>query len=190
MGQGGGDKGHRRGKRSGIRGVFGLLFVGQIRNLMRRLFQARARPIRPTKADHVRRLAAQMTDRRLENEWITPPHDPEGIPWRKVTVVAVIALSFYTIGTIIAWLQLRYLQSGRIISIPENIGTPRINMLIQPLFDLETASYEQHRRERLRLSSYGWSDRESGMIHVPVERAMEELIAGREGPNTNESRTP
>lgn len=190
MGKAGGEGAQKRGMRSGIRGLVGLLLLGKSRDVIRRIFQARARPIRPTKAEHVRALAAQMTEGPSENAWPTPPHDPEGIPWRKVTVVAMIALSFYTIGTIIAWLQLRYLQKGRTVSIPEYIGKPRINMLIQPLFDLETASYQQHRRERLRLSSYGWSDRESGMIHVPVERAMEELIAGREGKDHDEGGNP
>lgn len=177
---GGDEKERRGGVRGAFAGLLGLYLVRKARNVIRALFQYRSRPIPPTKADHVRALVAQMTEKPGENEWETPPHDPEGIPWRKVAVIATIALSFYTIGTIIAWLQLRGLQAGRESSIPFRIGEPRINMLIQPLFDLETASYEQHRHERLRLSSYGWSDRDAGMIHVPVERAMEELLAEEE----------
>lgn len=189
--KGGDEIGRKRRRRGSLVGVIGILAAGKIRSIVRALFQARVRPIGPTKADHIRALAVQMTEQAgSENEWATPPHDPEGIPWRKVAVITVIALSLYTIGTILAWFQLMYLQAGRQSTIPELIGMSRINMLIQPLFDLETAAYEQHHRERLRLSSYGWADRESGMIHIPVERAMEELLAEQERKPLGEGEKP
>jgi hypothetical protein len=28
-----------------------------------------------------------------------------------------------------------------------------------------------------RLSSYGWVDRQKGIIHLPVERAMEQMVS-------------
>lgn len=34
-------------------------------------------------------------------------------------------------------------------------------------------------RERARLSTYGWVDRQAGVVHIPIERAME--IVAREG---------
>lgn len=174
------DTTQRRGARAWIAGILSVLLVRRARAVIRAGFQTRVRSIEPTKGDYARALAPQMTERPGQDEWPTPPHDPEHIRWGKVTLVTIIALSFYTIGTIIAWFQLMILQSGKHNPIPDEIGTSRINMLIQPLFDLETASYEQHRLERLRLSSYGWSDRRNQMIHIPVERAMEDLVEEHE----------
>jgi hypothetical protein len=33
-----------------------------------------------------------------------------------------------------------------------------------------------HAAERARLSSYGWVDRRQGIVHLPIERAMELLL--------------
>lgn len=179
------------------RGLFGaltsvvvVLVIRRARRIVSLLFQARSRPMQRTKGDQVRALAAQMTERPGQNEWTTPPHDPEHIRWKLVAIVTAIALSFYTIGTILAWFQLMILQGRRRNPIPDQIGANRINMLIQPIFDLETASYEQHRLERLRLSSYGWSDRRNQMIHIPVERAIEELVAEHEGKGRGQEDPP
>lgn len=36
-----------------------------------------------------------------------------------------------------------------------------------------TAEIEEHaREERQRLATYGWIDRQNGIVHVPIERAM------------------
>lgn len=177
-----GENGKERKRRvlAMIMSSFGLIFVHRARDFLRSLFHIRRTPIEPTKGDHVRALSAQMTEGQGQNEWPTPPHDPEHIRWKLVLIVAIVALSFYAIGTILAWFQLLIIQAGRSPSVPDKIGENRINMLIQPVFDLETASYEQHRRERLRLSSYGWVDRENQVIYIPVERAIEELLADYE----------
>src|SRR5262245_1610772 len=36
--------------------------------------------------------------------------------------------------------------------------------------------------EESRLSSYGWMDRSSGVVHIPIERAMEIVEGGGVGP--------
>lgn len=180
----------RRGPKAALGALVGVSLVGGIRRALRALFQFRTRPILPTKADHLRDLSPQMTERPGEDEWPTPPHAPEGVRWGVIGALTAIALSLYALGVIIAWFQLRYLQRGAHNPIPYLIGHPRINMLMQQVFDLETAAHEQQRRERLRLSSYGWSDRESGMIHVPVERAMEELILEIGNQQPSEGKSP
>jgi hypothetical protein len=42
-------------------------------------------------------------------------------------------------------------------------------------------------REDTRLNSYGWIDRNTGTIHIPIDRAIDLLVA--ESPNLN-GRTP
>jgi len=44
----------------------------------------------------------------------------------------------------------------------------------------ERSSYEE--KKRTRLESYGWVDREQGIVHVPIERAMELQAAAQDTP--------
>lgn len=159
-----------------LAGLFLLPLFRGLRRVLRRLFQTPPRPLRPTKGDKLRALVPQMTEHPGQNEWPVPEHDVENIRWKRLAVIVSVILSVYALGVVIAWLQLRFLQRGRSLEIPWRIGERRINMLIQPLFDLETGAYEQHRRERRRLSSYGWVDEERGLIHIPIERAIDQLV--------------
>lgn len=40
-------------------------------------------------------------------------------------------------------------------------------------------------RQRARLNGYGWIDRSAGVAHIPIERAMELLAAGRSAPKAS-----
>src|SRR5262245_5091917 len=35
---------------------------------------------------------------------------------------------------------------------------------------------EQHAREQQVLSSYGWVDRQKGIVHIPIDQAMEIMV--------------
>jgi len=46
-----------------------------------------------------------------------------------------------------------------------------------------TIHWEEYRdAQRERLSTYGWMDRASGAVHIPIERAMEIVLARGVGP--------
>ena len=44
----------------------------------------------------------------------------------------------------------------------------------------EIAAYREEKRRLLE--SYGWVDREHGIVRIPIERAMEALASGHAGP--------
>lgn len=54
---------------------------------------------------------------------------------------------------------------------------PEPRLQIDPVGDLAAL----RAREAARLSSYGWVDRQTGVVHIPIERAMELLVARRGG---------
>lgn len=54
---------------------------------------------------------------------------------------------------------------------------PEPRLQIDPVGDLAAL----RAREAARLSSYGWVDRQAGVVHIPIERAMELLVARRGG---------
>jgi hypothetical protein len=49
--------------------------------------------------------------------------------------------------------------------------TPRLQ--IAPTADL--AEYRQ--QERQRLNSYGWVDKSSGKVHIPIDKAIERIVS-------------
>jgi len=57
----------------------------------------------------------------------------------------------------------------------EPLVTPEPRLQAAPALDLE--AFRAHETERL--STYGWIDRQAGVVHVPIERAME--LVAKEG---------
>jgi hypothetical protein len=67
-------------------------------------------------------------------------------------------------------------QTGRLLS-PDHPG-PDATVLERTtlefsLFDLEARGVEKRARDRARLDQLGWVDRDAGVVHVPIDLAME-----------------
>jgi hypothetical protein len=69
---------------------------------------------------------------------------------------------------------------SRVVSPPSE---PRLET--QPGVELQ----QVRMREEARLNSYGWIDRNAGLAHIPIDRAME-LITARGLPDVGANQTP
>jgi hypothetical protein len=101
----------------------------------------------------------------------------EGIDTRGILIGGAAILSAITLSLLAAW-GLLALFGGKLRSptlAPPAITGPVLES--HPLEDFST--YE--RRERERLSTYGWVDRASGEVHMPIEVAMDRLSRQRSG---------
>lgn len=114
--------------------------------------------------------------------------------------VSIRGLAVFLAGLIVAavvihlaiWAMLRRLQSRAdhhesysqpTVRTPAN---PRYPVLqVAPARDLE----EFRAREEATLNSYGWIDRTSGVVRIPIERAME-LLVQRGLPVTESPKSP
>ncbi len=96
----------------------------------------------------------------------------------------IVAVLIVVVGcSVVAWALLRTDQPpGTAISwkpsrVDERLGPSEVRGIRQTLIDEDVStaqlSYEQHDL----VDSYGWVDRSSGIVHIPVERAMTLLIA-------------
>jgi hypothetical protein len=105
----------------------------------------------------------------------------EAIHWGKVLGVGIGALIAFTIAV---WITARFMQTReRMLQpngpdpVPRQIGEGEIGIVDQVPFDVARAA-AQYRRERLeRLGSWGWVDRKRGIVHMPVEKAMDAVVA-------------
>lgn len=113
-------------------------------------------------------------------------HEPEALPpqedrwpWGTITWVAVATL--IVLAGAASWgAWMLYDQVGSLDqpvgSAPSRIGQPEVGIVDQRMFAQERRAQELRRAQKERLSSYGWVDRERGVIHLPIERAMELLL--------------
>src|SRR6476661_6797416 len=95
-------------------------------------------------------------------------------------VVFVVCLALIFIGT---WLIYRYLGTADqqrdvrrtfVESKPPVPPEPRLQ--VNPQADLQ--EYLQKQREAL--NSYGWTSRPEGKVRIPIDRAMELVVEGRQ----------
>ncbi|HVE84307.1 MAG TPA: hypothetical protein VND93_15730 [Myxococcales bacterium] len=118
----------------------------------------------------------------------TPPAPPEQerLPFGTIVAVGVAAVVLFSGAVLFTRTMLRdetraALPAGEAPA--PKVGQDEIGIVDQRMFELEGRA-ERLRREQLqRLGSYGWVDRDAGVIHVPITRAMDEVVSdlAREG---------
>jgi hypothetical protein len=115
-------------------------------------------------------------------EQLPPPpvQAEEGINWFGVLGTGIAALIVFALASFVVWKYMgsreKVLQPVGPDPIPALLGQPEIGIVDQVPFDV-TRSFQVYRRESLdRLSSWGWLDRQKGVIHMPIDRAMDLVV--------------
>jgi len=114
------------------------------------------------------------------------PHNEDGVNLKTIVVVGVISLVVFILSAVVAWLIQRAdnasLEEARgRAPIPALIGKAEIGLVDQVEFDTDRRLDEWRAAKTQRLSTYGWVDRSQGLIHVPIDKAMDEVVAGSAG---------
>jgi hypothetical protein len=116
-------------------------------------------------------------------EHLPPPEAQadERIASFKIVAVGVVALLVFGAATVWSTRILdrtaRTLSPAGPLPVGKEIGKPEIGIVDQTPFET-TRGAAHYRREQLqRLNSYGWVDPAKGIIHVPVDKAIDQLLA-------------
>jgi hypothetical protein len=101
-----------------------------------------------------------------------------GVGWFSAGLIATVVLSGILMGLLFSFL-LRWYPPGR-RALPaelryEEVPNPKLD--VSPQLDLQ----QMKAREDSILNSYGWVDRNAGVVRIPIARAME-LLAERKLP--------
>jgi hypothetical protein len=112
------------------------------------------------------------------------PADHEaGINVRMVVVVGAASLVAFVICTVVAALIMNrmdadYAAAGGPPPDPRAVKErhDEIGIVEQIPFDADRRLELWQARMAKRLAGYGWVDRGKGIIHIPIERAMEEVV--------------
>jgi hypothetical protein len=120
-------------------------------------------------------------------EHLPPPEAQadEHVAGTKVVAIGVTALVVF--GAAVAWSAkildrtTRTLSPSGPLPVGKEIGKAEIGIVDQTPFET-TRGAELYRREQLkRLNGYGWVDPNKGIIHVPIDRAIDELLSQQQG---------
>ena len=120
-------------------------------------------------------------------EHLPPPEAQadEHVATFKIVAVGVIALIVFGAATV--WSSRILDRTARTLSpagplpVGKEIGKAEIGIVDQTPFET-TRGAAQYRREALqRLNSYGWVDPQRGLIHVPIDKAIDQLLSQEQG---------
>jgi hypothetical protein len=103
---------------------------------------------------------------------------PRALIVRVALVTVTVGLSLCVVAYLILWGREQALRPSR--QFPEQAAPAphTVAGVRAELFDLARPGPDLKARQRQQLSSYGWVDRRRGLVHIPVERAMD-IIAGQ-----------
>jgi hypothetical protein len=106
--------------------------------------------------------------------------DDDGVDIKKILLIGGISLAIFAISAFIAYLILRSEAKkedamGRPPP-PSEIGKDEIGIVDQLDFSVDTRLDQWKAAKRKRLESYGWVDRGKGLVHIPIEKAMEQVV--------------
>jgi hypothetical protein len=124
-----------------------------------------------------------MSDPRTESHRATTSHgtgehgvrsEDDRIPSLPIIAVGVGALVVFFLASFATISFLRVKEGDRpLLPVPQEIGQSKIGLVEQQLFETATRGRRDLEARRGRLGTYGWVDRKSGVVRIPIERAME-----------------
>jgi len=111
--------------------------------------------------------------------------EEDRIAARPILAVGIGSLVIFFLASFVTIGYLRIREGDRPpLPVPAEMGQSKIGLVEQQLFELATRG-ERDRQARLeRLGSYGWVDRDAGLVHLPIERAMELVAQGVRPPGS------
>jgi hypothetical protein len=102
--------------------------------------------------------------------------------------IVAVGVGSLVVFFLASWVTLGYLRGQEAARpappLPADLGSSKIGLVEQQLFELADRGERDRAARRERLGSYGWVDRKAGIVHLPIERAMELSLQGVRPPTT------
>lgn len=104
------------------------------------------------------------------------------IDTKRIVQIGILIVAVTIVSSVIAYAILRVDLSGRTMSEPR---TEVVHQEIAGVDQVEATSgwaVRLQTEQRKHLESYGWVDKEHGVAHVPIEKAMHDVATQRGEP--------
>lgn len=112
-----------------------------------------------------------------------PAQMDDELPMARLLRVAAVAIAVGLFG--VGWAYGQWKLTVRIDQphgpppLPARIGAAEQGVVFQHPFDQLRDGLDLRESERRRLGSYGWVDRARGVVHVPIDVAIDQLLGDR-----------
>jgi hypothetical protein len=122
-----------------------------------------------------------------DNPHLHDHHGHEGasdeIAYGKVILIGVVSLAIFAASTVWAAVILSHEtkkneEATGATYRPHRVTEEEIGIVDQVPFATDTRLHRWRAAHNARLNGYGWIDREKGIVHVPIERAMDAVAGG------------
>lgn len=105
--------------------------------------------------------------------------EPDRIATGKLILVGVASLALFFAASAVTvygleWRRARLAPAAA----PAEVGRAKIGLVEQQPFETTRTGESWRAAQISRLRSYGWVDRKAGIIHIPVDQAMEQVLRG------------
>ena len=111
-----------------------------------------------------------------------PPAEEDLVASGRIVWVGVVAMIVFVAGSLAAVWQLqatrRALYPDGPAALPSQAGQAKIGIVEQRLFENANQGVAWREQARRRLDGYGWVDEEKGIVHIPIDRAMDMVEKG------------
>jgi hypothetical protein len=110
-----------------------------------------------------------------------PVQEEDRIASGKIIATAVISLAIFGVGAL--WsISIQKAEMGSIVSeaapaVPTEAGKPEVGIVYQWPFNVSHYANDKAAEKQAWLSTYGWVDKKNGVVHVPIEEAMQKYVA-------------
>ncbi|HUK66482.1 MAG TPA: hypothetical protein VLV17_06605 [Anaeromyxobacteraceae bacterium] len=111
-----------------------------------------------------------------------PPAEKDVVPSLRLVLIGVLALAVFFVGSLFTGLAMAAIRqsvnpSGQ-AALPEAAGRAKIGIVEQRLFEHANQGLAFREEAERRLNSTGWVDRQKGIVHIPIDRAMDMVVKG------------
>jgi hypothetical protein len=110
-----------------------------------------------------------------------PPAEEDRVDSRVVLGVGAASLLVFLVASVltVAWMKRQQAEwnPSYPVMAPEG-GKRKVGMVEQQLFENANRFQAMRAEQQRRLQSYGWVDREKGLVHVPIDQAIDLTLRG------------
>ena len=107
--------------------------------------------------------------------------EPEGVQMGQS--MAILLGSLLAFAAVVLWaaiiLKHNFAETlpGGWPQAPAEVGRAEVGIVNQKMFVLDRRVERKHAQWRDELNSYGWVDQKKGLVHEPIEKAMQSVLS-------------
>lgn len=106
--------------------------------------------------------------------------EDKNLPYRKIVGVGIASVVIFCLSivwstTLLHGVQ-REMQPAGPPPLPPGVNQYEVGIVNQRMFSLDQRAAQKRLQQMERLNTYGWLDRQAGVVHIPIDVAMDMVV--------------